>query len=106
MRLTRKKSIELCIELWTWCAKTGKAKWEWPEWKKYRAIRNSCWFCEYTSDKKGRCQTCPLRTGLGFRCINKECYYDKWTEFHTPRTRKKYAKLFLAQIKSLVKGKK
>ena len=52
MRLTRKKAIELCIELWAWLAKTGKRKWAWPEWEKYEEIENDCWFCEY--DKKMR----------------------------------------------------
>lgn len=106
MRLTRKKSIELCILLWSWLAKTGKKKWEWPGWKKYGDIKEQCWFCEYAEYresksvkewyKKDTCvDFCPLPTYCG------DMAYLKWHYAKTPRTRKKYAKLFLGQIKKL-----
>lgn len=99
MRLTRKKTIELCIELWEWCAKTGKHKTDWPEWEKYEDADNSCWFCEYTNKWDRGCKHCPLVKKLGFGCGAEECFYGKWEDARTPRTRKKYAKLFLEQIK-------
>ena len=108
MRLTRKKSIELCIVLWTWLAKTGKLKEEWPGWKKHRYALNGCWLCEYSyqrqrANKSSRLQSfcifCPY-----YKAICKECfgsYYGNWADAKTPQTRKRYAKLFLEQIKTL-----
>lgn len=109
MKLSRKKAIELCIELWTWLAKTGKEKGDWPKWKKYGIIHNDCWFCEYgryrkrknKSSDKSICVHCPLR-----QQDIKGCYafaYGNWEEAQTSRTRKKYAKLFLEQIKTIVR---
>ena len=107
MKLSRKKAIELCIELWTWLAKTGKRKSEWPKWDKYSGhIINECWFCEHNGQRYGGCIYCNNH------CIyykkyghcNPEdtlSYFGHWNEAKTPRTRKKYAKLFLAQIRSL-----
>jgi len=104
MRLSKKKAIELCIVLWTWLAKTGKKKWEWPGWNKYGDINNYCWFCEYTAQKNYgcvRCDICIYHKKYGHHC-NRESlktYYSSWANAKTPRTRKKYAKLFLEQIK-------
>ena len=121
MRLTRKKAIELCIELWTWLAKTGKHKKEWPDWEKWYKksndatplLANQCWFCYYDNfttkgtrrKNGGHCQNCPYYKVFG-HCYREKphpTYYWKWEEeAETPRTRKKYAKLFLEQIKTLV----
>ncbi|KKL78873.1 hypothetical protein LCGC14_2020530 [marine sediment metagenome] len=115
MRLSRKKAIELCIELWTWLAKTGKKKEDWPEWKKYGDIKNDCWFCEHLieqqkqNDEKYPTKILPCSK----YCIYHEKYggcqdsdedgnksiFDEWDDTGTPEDRKKYAKLFLGQIK-------
>jgi hypothetical protein len=102
MKLTRKKAIELCIELWTWLAKTGKKKEDWPKWVEYDYTYNDCWFCEYGSQQVEKyngctCQYCPLIKKLDMLCG--KSYYGKWSCTKAPKTRKKYAKLFLAQIK-------
>lgn len=105
MKLSRKKAIKLCIELWTWLAKTGKLKEDWPEWEKYGDIAENCWFCEYDSQQQNYksnfnlagCRYCPLIKKLGLHC--RDTYYRKWYSAKTPKTRKKYAKLFLKQIK-------
>ena len=106
MRLSRKKAIELCIELWTWLAETGKKKGDWPEWEKYGHINFNCWFCEYDLQRRGKnkdyqmlCRSCPLGGGFN-KCL--ATYYDNWGDAKTPRARKKYAKLFLKQIKQLL----
>ena len=108
MKLSRKKAIELCIELWKWLAKTGKQKMAWPGWKKYGyEITALCWFCEYGEKQLlrygkdvHRCYYCPLHLGhIG--CRRGPCAYNEWALARTSRTRKKYAKLFLAQIRSL-----
>ena len=104
MKLTRKKSIELCIELWTWLAETGNDKSDWPKWGKYGLIRVCCWFCEYDDRQKDRycnridCYYCPLQKTYG-DCAG--TYYCQWYDAKTIRTKKKYAKLFLEQIKEI-----
>lgn len=103
MKLSRKKAIKLCIELWEWLAKTGKEKSDWPGWEKYDHACSYCWFCEYDRQqekryiKQSNCSYCPLVKRLGIKCD--ESFYDKWENAKTPRTRKKYAKLFLGQIR-------
>lgn len=106
MKLTRKKSIKLTIELWTWRAETGKPKEDWPKWSEYSDVWPDSFFCEYDTQMQARykhnrdsCGYCPLVTsGLG-SCD--ETYYEKWNNVKDPRTRKKYAKLFLEQLKTL-----
>ena len=100
MKLSRKKAIKLCIELWTWLAKTGKHKEDWLGWRKYGYICCDCWFCEYDEQRSptDKCQKCIFPGKGGIRCEDIKSY-AKWEEAKTPRTRKKYAKLFLAQIK-------
>jgi hypothetical protein len=105
MRLSRKKAIELCIALWEWLAKTGKYKEAWPEWDKYGNITCDCWFCEYDERQKKRhkekraCIYCPFRRKWDVHCS--KTFFENWEDAKTPRTRKKYAKLFLAQIKEI-----
>jgi len=106
MRLSRKNAIKLCIEVWTWCAETGKPKEDWPEWDKYGDIDNDCWFCEYDEQQKKKkrlqscCGDCPLKIKLGHYCSKTAFGY--WVKVETIEDRKKYTKLFLAQIKTLV----
>ncbi len=117
MRLSRKKSIELCILVWTWLAKTGKRKKEdWPGWLKYYKTLKSaethvwgfCWFCEYDerqkkkNDTTGGCFYCPLTEKFSVDgCNDNQSYFTKWVNARFPRTRKKYAGLFLKQILEL-----
>ena len=111
MKLTHKKAIALCIELWTWLAKTGKLKEDWPKWEKYGAICQYCWFCEYDTQQKERygqskyCIYCPLVRILRVKCESRiednDTFYEKWENAKTPHARKKYAGLFLKQIKSI-----
>lgn len=113
MKLSRKKSIELCIEVWTWCAETGKPKEEWPRWSEfnteYNTICNHCWFCDYDSIQLYKfrhksCFYCPLKSY--FKCHCSKTAYGKWAKVKTRRTRKKYAALFLAQIKEVYAERK
>lgn len=106
MKLSRKKSIELCVELWTWCAETGEDKEDWPRWPEFGSISNNCWFCEYDYNQwlkyethsLSECFYCPLKKHFS-HCT--KAIYGKWVEAKTRRTRKKYAALFLAQIKEI-----
>ena len=108
MKLSRKKAIELCIELWTWLAKTGKGKSEWPRWKEFGEIFSNCWFCQYDvkqcrrykkSSSDWYCQYCPYYKKYG-RCDAINSLYSNWgKEQRGTEARKIYAKLFLKQIK-------
>jgi len=115
--LSRRRAIELCIELWAWLAKTGKRKEEWPEWDKWDdcygdRAKNDCWFCHYENqqhlrydpccNKEGEiCYYCPFSKHFKFDCIRKGSFYRNWCRARTRKTRKKYAKLFLKQIKEI-----
>jgi len=93
--LTEKKAIELSVELWEWLTETGKDKSSWPGWNQYYAM-HFCFLCEYTSDDS--CYACPYCRKFGHCNYG---YYDKWGYALTVKTRKKYAGLFLEQLKQL-----
>jgi len=97
MRLTKEKAVELSIELWTWLAETGKMKCEWPGWGKYTDIVCHCFLCEYAA-KHGGCSSCPYSQKFG---VCSGGHYSKWTLSRTTRTSRKYARLFLEQLKQL-----
>lgn len=112
MRLTREKELKFCIRLWTWLAKTGKGKEEYKYKKEeleYCIPVGShplygCWFCEYTHQNGGhipyRCPKCRYKKKYG-HCESKDNPFIRWAQNYDPKIRKKYAKLFLEQIKSL-----
>ena len=94
MKLTKKKAIEISIELWTWMADTGrKCKRSWTGWEKYGRMQDDCALCEYTKEPLDACNDCPT-----------DCYesafYD-WRKAENKGERKKYAALFLAELKEL-----
>lgn len=111
MKLTEKKAIKISIELWEWLAETGKHKHEWQGWEKYGRMSNNCPLCQYRQVKGGEysidCSVCPYYQTFG-RCYTREgddtqcaTLYEKWDSSESPKTRKKYASLFLAQLKQL-----
>ena len=101
MKLTKKKAIEISIELWTFLAETGGQKLDWNGWNKYGYMSASCPLCEYS---RGLCKSCPYYKkfkpccSLGDKPVT---IYDYWEAAKTLETRKKYAKLFLEQLKEL-----
>ena len=108
MELTKEQAIDLSIELWTWLAKTGKEKDDWLGWDKYGgrwAIWSNCFLCEYDAllcgeeaENEKQCSYCPLTEEFG-DCY--KTYFYNWELATTPKTRKKYALLFLEQLKQL-----
>ena len=113
MRLTAKKAVELSIELWTWLAETGKEKPSWKGWKynggQYLA-QADCFLCEYAGRRACKqaidnyCALCLYYKTYGYFCIdNVNCStpFEKWCDVETKPTRKKYAKLFLEQLKGI-----
>ena len=112
MRLTRKKTIELCIELWTYLARTGKKKEAWPKWKKYGNASCDCWFCEYDRQRQlanhedmPMCYRCIFGIGSDLTCF--DLGYCDWNLANTIPARRKYAAIFLKKIKAIAaKGDK
>ncbi len=99
MRLTKKKAIELSVELWTWLAETGKEKLDWPGWEQYEDITSECFLCEY-ADRHSGCDDCSYRQKFCY-CCEGDSPYSLWHLFQAARTKKKYARLFLEQLKQL-----
>lgn len=97
MKLTKKKAIEISIELWGWLAETGKLKSEWEGWEKYGTMLADCPCCEYVQTRGG-CEDCPIAQRYN------DCYetaFGGWHRAQTPQTHKECAKLFLAQLREL-----
>ena len=100
-RLTRKKAIQICKELWTWLAETGKNKSEWPEWEKYGTMHIDCPFCKYARESvTGDCNACPYNQKFGY-CDLWDTPYCKWRQAESADERKEAAKAFLAQLEQL-----
>ena len=110
MELTAKKAVELSIELWEWLAETGKEKANWPEWKRngghYPCVTSHCFLCEYNDRHGGdmpmNCSPCPYYGEHSF-CREYRNPYEKWYQAETKPTKKKYAKQFLEQLKTILK---
>lgn len=106
MELTREDSIRIAIELWTWLAETGALKREWPGWKKYGEMDASCPFCVYGEQQvhlevtETACDACPYYWEFD-DCCGKDSPYYRWCRVKTRRVKKKYAALFLEQLKQL-----
>ena len=105
-KLTLEKAMGICLELWEWCAETGKAKEDWPGWEEYGGMERDCPLCEYGTQRKGedeRCSICPIRAkyskGDGLACYRTA--YASWNASIRPATMRKYAKLFLAQLQEI-----
>ncbi len=93
MKLTKKKALEICAELWGWLKDTpSKEKYDWPRWTENGGdilfMSNRCPLCEYTN---GDCKECPLVSFLSY-CTSGGIY-TKWCRAESLKTRKKYAKM-------------
>ena len=99
--MNRKEAVEKSIELWTWLAETGKEKFEWEGLDRH--LISDCFLCEFTSPGNvfSNCNRCPYYEEFGGVCFKSKSVYDKWENALSKPTRKKYATLFLEQLKSL-----
>ena len=107
MRLTKKRAIDLSIELWTDLAETGKRKEDWPRWNEFDYVQSHCFLCEYGFQRRKirwrmSCDRCPYFNEFG-RCDKNGTLYDKWTIAFDDQTRKLHAAAFLKQLKELRK---
>ena len=109
MELTEREAIDKSIELWTWCEKTGKIKKMWKGWEEYGGLNDDneckevealCFLCEYSTNG---CEYCPYNKKFG-HCnsapVPHSPYYH-WEHAKDNTDRKKYAGLFLAQLREL-----
>jgi len=99
MKLTRKKALEICIELWTWLAETGRQKTRWEGWEKYGKMESNCPFCELTKKSTDCERDCPIGQGEWQHCGDMG-FFD-WDDATTKTQRKKYAKIFLERLLEL-----
>ena len=87
-RLTKKKAIELTIELWKWLEENPEAhKMDWPLWRKYDYLDCGCSCCEFTKRKSKNeevdklCEAyCPLYVVWPYErkeCEEMPCEYHK-----------------------------
>lgn len=83
--MTKRESLEICIELWEWLSeKDYRSKEDWPGWDKYGDMDNDCPVCEYANGQRQRgCFTCPVEWvrgyyGNGTQCVSPESLYAKW----------------------------
>lgn len=106
MRLTKKLAIAKTIEMWEELAETGserkhetKAAREWEG-----DLASDCFLCEYNDRHGGddpiNCSHCPYDRAFG-RCSIDDMPFGKWADAETLEERKKYAKLFLEEVKTL-----
>jgi len=104
MRLTKRIALDLTIELWTWCAETGEHKIQWPKWEKYGGMDCYFFLCEYHSSHKGKSSeicNCPLCDETHTGCYSYS--FGNWTYSRTIEDKKKYAGLFLDELKQIRK---
>ncbi len=109
MKLTKKKAIELSIELWSWLAETGAdSKRDWDGWEKYGEMLNDCALCKYREEHSKAyppsCRVCSYYQKFGC-CYGKSgkpsTIYDHWEDAETTEQHKEYASKFLEQLKQL-----
>ena len=102
-KLTKREAIERSIPLWIFLSETGKMKDEWDGWGKYGYVLNDCFLCSFgwNTDPCSKCGACPYANKFGV-CYKGNRPYHKWNLTESITTRKKYASLFLEQLKQLL----
>ena len=97
MKLTKKRVLELTLELWQWLYDNpGSGKCDWPGWRRNGGIHEAtcnCFACEYAfSSLKGSCFKCPLLPlWPGYGCMGVNSLYVQWTQTTNMELRKEYA---------------
>ncbi len=84
MQLTKRKTLEIWLELWEWLKTTGERNMcKWEGWAKYGKMWGMCPGCEYTRQAKPYLP-CPVWGDcdhLGnLKCLAETSPYIKWRE--------------------------
>lgn len=106
MKLTKRKALEICRDLWKWLAKhPEKGKYNWPMWKLYGQMHMRCPCCEYNSQHSMSCEkSCLIKWPGGGGCCNRESPYFKWTNNgHEPVYAIEIVKLAEKELRKLKK---
>ena len=105
MKLTKKRAIERTIEHWGYLAETGKLKGDWDKLEEYGYALHNCFLCGYSHSANSLCRKCPYQKHFhympSYSCQAGESPYSAWLDARTKAGRKKYASLFLEQLRSL-----
>ena len=108
MKLTKKRAMKICIELWSWLAETGGHKEDWPKWEEYGEMRLDCPLCEYNKRnpiaRRVDCN-CPLAQPPFNGCFDPPSKFINWYNASGKEKRQKAAKAFLKQLKQVKEGK-
>ena len=108
MKLTKKKAMKICIQLWTWLAETGGYKENWPKWEEYGEMEAHCPLCEYNERNTGANDedcNCPLAQPPFDGCCHSPSKFLAWCDASSEENRQKAAKAFLKQLKEIKWGK-
>jgi hypothetical protein len=93
-RYNLNETWELCLKMWKWIAKEKKKKrWHSPsslkcEWLNNNGFRDihiacTCFFCHYSAQHGGSCNSCPGRkVDPDFNCMTKPDYVSNPIEFY------------------------
>lgn len=97
----RKQAIAEAQEMWEELVETGSDDKE--STKAFKKYGKDCSLCEYDDlyNEAPDCEDCLLYQNGFVDCCNPYSPFEKWDSAKTPRTRKKYAKQFLAVLKQL-----
>lgn len=113
--MTKLEALERSLELWQWCAETGKEKMEWPEWKnKYNGLDRpecDCFLCEWImfDSHYGAffCwKACPIvwTENRGDRCdMSFDSPYCRWEHAETDDDRKPFAAEIVKLLEEAIK---
>ena len=108
MILTKKKALEISIELWEWLAETGSDnKEDWPGWAKYGRMECTCALCEYSRRQQKNkpwwaCTPCPLyKIQIQSKAFTCHEFFEYWEWADDLDYRKKYAAFLLEVLKGL-----
>ena len=99
-RLSLKRSLELCKELWSWLRDNpNEGKLNWPKWGKYTNVENHCFACEFDflQNKKNdyanfvTCHFCPLKGLWDDDCTKSGSPYMEWCDTNEVKIKQKNA---------------
>jgi hypothetical protein len=109
MKLTKRKALEICRDLWKWLSKRGRSfydKESWSGWKQHGKMVCDCPCCEYEeqhSNRKLFCLEDCLIKWPGGDCESDDSPYENWKQAATVQKRKKLALEIVALVEEALK---
>ena len=103
MKLTKRKALKICKELWEWLAENpDKQKIHWPDWEKYGEMSHGCPCCEYRDqrqDQEGFRLSSYCEKGCLVAWANNDCLDGEFVYWCNMETRKGRTIAALAIVK-------